>query len=202
MSGRRSAAGRFGILVVGYTDGLMLDSVETYAAQPHTLRRAIAFIHENAHLDIGLSDIAAAIGVTPRSVQYTFRRHLGTTPLEYLRRVRLDRAHRDLQAADPAVDTVMEIAGRWRFGHPGRFSMAYKEAFGTPPSRTLRAVEPSVQLIQGVRAISRGKKPSRVKKPGCQPCSPRHSSGRPSGAWAAACGFGHGEPISLTPNNS
>jgi transcriptional regulator GlxA family with amidase domain len=116
----------------------MRSHVETTVAQPQTLRRAIEFIHENAHRDIGLSDIAAALNVTPRSVQYTFRRHLGTTPLEYLRRVRLDRAHRDLQAADPAVDTVMEIAGRWRFGHPGRFSMAYKEAFGRPPSRTLR----------------------------------------------------------------
>src|SRR6478752_7784029 len=117
----------------------MRDSVEMRAAQPRTLRRAIVFIHENAHRDIGLRDIAAAISVTPRSVQYTFRRHLGTTPLVYLRRVRLDRAHRDLQAADPAVDTVMAIAGRWRFGHPGRFSIAYKEAFGTPPSQTLRA---------------------------------------------------------------
>jgi len=97
------------------------------------------FIHDNAHLDIGVSDIAAAIGVTPRSVQYTFRRHLGATPLQYLRRVRLDRAHRDLQAADPAVDTVTEIAGRWRFSHPGRFSRAYKQAFGTAPSATLRA---------------------------------------------------------------
>src|SRR5690242_19839007 len=112
--------------------------LETAAAKPETLRRAMAFINDNAHLDIGLSDIAAAINVTPRSVQYTFRRHLGTTPLEYLRRVRLDRAHRDLQAADPAVDTVMAIAGRWRFGHPGRFSIAYRETFGTPPSRTLR----------------------------------------------------------------
>jgi transcriptional regulator GlxA family with amidase domain len=138
VSGEGSAAGRFGILVVGYTDGLMRSPAETSAAQPQTLRRAIAFIHENAHRDIGVSDIAGAINVTPRSVQYTFRRHLGTTPLEYLRRVRLDRAHRDLQAADPAVDTVMEIAGRWRFGHPGRFSIAYREAFGTPPSRTLR----------------------------------------------------------------
>jgi len=117
----------------------MRKNAETFAAQPQTLRRAIAFIEENAHLDIRLADIAAAIGVTPRTVQYTFRRHLGTTPLEYLRRVRLYRAHHDLQAADPSVDTVMEIAGRWRFGHPGRFSMAYKEAFGTPPSRTLRA---------------------------------------------------------------
>src|ERR1700751_2136813 len=117
----------------------MRTHVENRAAQPRTLRRAIAFIHENAHHDIGLSDIAAAIHVTPRSVQYTFRRHLGTTPLKNLRRVRLDRAHRDLQAPDPAVDTVMAIAGRWQFGHPGRFSIAYKEAFGTPPSRTLRA---------------------------------------------------------------
>jgi transcriptional regulator GlxA family with amidase domain len=117
----------------------MLNDVEKPAAQPQTLRRAIAFIQGNADQDIGLSDIAAAINVTPRSVQYMFRRHLGTTPLEYLRRVRLDRAHRDLQAADPAVDTVMAIAGRWRFSHPGRFSIAYREAFGHPPSRTLRA---------------------------------------------------------------
>ena len=117
----------------------MRNKAETFAAQPQSLRRAIAFIDDNAHLDIQLIDIAAAIGVTPRTVQYTFRRHLGTTPLEYLRRVRLHRAHHDLQVADPAVDTVMAIAGRWRFSHPGRFSMAYKKAFGHPPSRTLRA---------------------------------------------------------------
>ncbi|GAC1402785.1 MAG: hypothetical protein NVSMB60_19620 [Mycobacterium sp.] len=125
--------------MAGYIGGLMRYRPETTAAQPETLRRALAFMHQNAHLDIGLSDIAAAIGVTPRTVQYMFRRHLGTTPLEYLRRVRLDRAHRDLQAANPAVDTVMEIAGRWRFSHAGRFSIAYKQAFGLPPSRTLRA---------------------------------------------------------------
>ena len=116
----------------------MRNNAETIAAQPQTLRRAIAFIEGNAHLDIRLTDIAAAIGVTPRTLQYTFRRHVGATPLGYLRRVRLQRAHRDLQAADPNVDTVMAIADRWRFGHPGRFSRAYKEAFGTSPSLTLR----------------------------------------------------------------
>jgi transcriptional regulator GlxA family with amidase domain len=139
VSGLASAVGRFGISVLGYTDGLVPNPAETFAAQPQTLRRAIAFIGDNAHRDIGLGDIATAICVTGRSVQYTFRRHLGTTPLQYLRRVRLDRAHRDLEAADPAVDMVMKIACRWRFGHPGRFSKAYKQAFGTAPSRTLRA---------------------------------------------------------------
>src|SRR3954466_587721 len=105
---------------------------------PPILRNAVAFIQENADADIGLEDIAAAVNVSPRSVQYAFRRNLGTTPLEYLRRVRLDRAHRDLKAADPSVDTVTAIAYRWGFAHAGRFSIAYREAFGMPPSRTLR----------------------------------------------------------------
>lgn len=116
----------------------MRNHAETSTAQPPLLQRAIAFIHDNAHREITLSDIAAAVNVTPRSVQYTFRRHLGTTPLEYLRRVRLDRAHRDLEVADPAVDTVTAIAGRWGFSHAGRFSSLYKKTFGRPPSRTLR----------------------------------------------------------------
>jgi transcriptional regulator GlxA family with amidase domain len=123
---------------VGVFDWLMLNHIEFPVPQPPMLRRATTFIHDNAHSDIGLADIAAALGVTPRSVQYMFRRHLGTTPLEYLRRVRLDRAHRDLKAADPSVDTVTAIAGRWGFSHPGRFSVAYKQLFGTPPSQTLR----------------------------------------------------------------
>lgn len=102
----------------------------------------MSFIHENADGDIGLAEIAAAANLTPRAVQYMFRRHLGVTPMEYLRRVRLDLAHRDLQAANPAVDTVNSIAGRWGFAHAGRFSVAYRRAYGMPPSATLRMNRP------------------------------------------------------------
>ena len=118
--------------------GDMPNHVDQVAAQPPLLRRAIAFIQDNADGDIAITDIAAAANVTPRSIQYMFRRHLSTTPLEYLRRVRLDRAHRDLLKADPAVDTVTAIAGRWGFTHAGRFSVEYKRVYGTSPSRTLR----------------------------------------------------------------
>jgi transcriptional regulator GlxA family with amidase domain len=120
-------------------DEMPSNKVDPSTEQPVLLRRAIAFIHDNAHRDITLSDIAASVNVTPRSVQYTFRRHVGSTPLEYLRSLRLNRAHRELQAADPSVDTVMAIAGRWGFGHAGRFSSMYKRTFGTSPSRTLRS---------------------------------------------------------------
>ncbi|WP_229884949.1 MULTISPECIES: helix-turn-helix transcriptional regulator [Streptomyces] len=104
-----------------------------------TLQRAIGFIEANAHLDITLADIAASIPVSPRAVQYAFARHAGTTPLAYLRGVRLARVHEELASAMPGQSTVTETAARWGFAHPGRFAAAYRDAYGTSPSRTLAA---------------------------------------------------------------
>jgi AraC-like DNA-binding protein len=68
-----------------------------------TLRRAMAFIEAHADQDISIADIARASNVSTRAVQLAFRRHLDTTPTAYLRRVRLDHAHRDLRNAAAAV---------------------------------------------------------------------------------------------------
>jgi AraC-like DNA-binding protein len=108
-------------------------------AHPQTLRRAVAFIEEHAHQNISAADIAAAACVTTRAVQIAFRRYLDTTPLEYLRRVRLDRAHHELLAADPARDSVTAVAYRWGFSSPSRFAARYRQAYGVPPGRTLRS---------------------------------------------------------------
>jgi transcriptional regulator GlxA family with amidase domain len=75
-----------------------------------------------------------------RALQYAFARHYGLSPTRYLRRVRLERAHRDLQAADPTQgDTVAAIAAAWGFATPSRFAAMYRETYGYPPSHTLRA---------------------------------------------------------------
>jgi AraC-like DNA-binding protein len=108
-------------------------------ASPATLRRAIAFIDEHAHDDIAGAEIAAAAGVTIRALQLAFRRHLNTTPLGYLRRVRLDYAHRELAAADPQHESVTAVAFRWGFANSGRFAAYYRQAYGVLPSRTLRS---------------------------------------------------------------
>jgi AraC-like DNA-binding protein len=109
-------------------------------AMPGTIRRAVEFIEANAAEPISISDMAAAANVTPRALQYGFARHLDCTPMGYLRRVRLEHAHRDLQAADPAAgQAVAEIARRWGFGNPGRFAAAYRDVYDVSPSHTLRA---------------------------------------------------------------
>lgn len=111
---------------------------DRHDAHPDTLRRAIAFIDEHAHRDIAVADVAAAIHVSIRTVQAAFRRHLDTTPMSYLRRVRLAHAHADLMAADPTTDiTVTAVAARWGFFQLGRFAAAYRAAYGCPPHQTL-----------------------------------------------------------------
>ncbi|GFG63066.1 hypothetical protein MKUB_05560 [Mycobacterium kubicae] len=108
------------------------------AAKPVLLRRAMAYIDENARIDISLGDIADHIYVTPRALQYMFRQHLDCTPMEYLRRIRLDQAHRELAASNRAHGTVKQIANRWGFAHVGRFAVYYRETYGQSPHATLR----------------------------------------------------------------
>ena len=108
------------------------------AAAPAIVRRAIDFIEANAHKDIGIADIAASMHLTPRSVQYIFRRHLDTTPTDFLRGVRLARAREDLLQADRATSTVAAISARWGFAHTGRFAVQYRQTFGESPHQTLR----------------------------------------------------------------
>ncbi|RZU53964.1 AraC-like DNA-binding protein [Krasilnikovia cinnamomea] len=110
------------------------------AATPATVRRAMAFIDARAEHPITLTDIAAAVGVVPRTLQYAFRRHRDITPLGYLRQVRLARAHEQLLAAEPGDGTtVAAVAARWGFARPHRFATAYRQAYDQPPAQTLRS---------------------------------------------------------------
>jgi transcriptional regulator GlxA family with amidase domain len=72
-------------------------------------------------------------------LQHAFARHRDNTPTGYLRRVRLERAHRELQAADPADGTTVgSVAARWGFTSPGRFATQYRDIYRVLPSHTLR----------------------------------------------------------------
>jgi len=106
-------------------------------ASTATVRRATAFVDEQAGRDITVPDIAAAACVTVRALQMAFRRELDTTPMAYLRTVRLARAHRQLVDADLGQVTVTSVAYRWGFSSASRFSAYYRETYGVSPKQTL-----------------------------------------------------------------
>lgn len=105
---------------------------------PRALQTAMSFIHRHAGMNIGVKDVAAVVHLTPRAVQYLFRQQLDTTPTEYLRRVRLHRAHQDLISGDRSSTTVSEIAQRWGFAHTGRFAVLYRQTYGESPHTALK----------------------------------------------------------------
>jgi AraC-like DNA-binding protein len=108
-------------------------------AHPAALRRALAHIDDHADRPLTVAQIAEAAHISVRALQYAFRRHLDTTPLAYLRQVRLAHAHAELAAADPESGaTVTDIAARWGFYHPGRFATLYRHTYDRSPRRTLR----------------------------------------------------------------
>ena len=107
-------------------------------ATPVTVRRAVAYMEANPDLEIGVVDVARVAHVSVRALQIAFRRHLDTTPMAYLRRVRMDRVYADLAAADPARTTVTAVTARWGFNAVGRFSADYRNTYGEYPRDTLR----------------------------------------------------------------
>ncbi|RRQ29188.1 helix-turn-helix domain-containing protein [Rhodococcus sp. Eu-32] len=111
---------------------------DRHDSTPALLRKAIAFIDDNAEREISLVAIAESIHVSPRALQYMFRKHLDTTPTEYLRRVRLHQAHLALVAGDRMKTTVGRVAADWGFSHLGRFAIYYRKHYGVSPHQTLR----------------------------------------------------------------
>lgn len=105
---------------------------------PRPIERAAELIEAHAHEPLAVDDIAYAVGIGARSLQDGFRRYYDTTPMAFLRDIRLQRARTELMQADPTTATVTEIAVRWGFLHPGRFSVVYRRRFGETPSQTLR----------------------------------------------------------------
>lgn len=85
-----------------------------------------------------VAELAREVATSVRSLQEEFRRTLDTTPMAYLRQLRLEKVRQELAAAEPGTVSVTQVATRWGFVHLGRFAAAYSRAFGERPSTTLR----------------------------------------------------------------
>ncbi|MGW4354558.1 AraC family transcriptional regulator [Nocardia sp. NPDC004582] len=104
-----------------------------------SVSRAVDFIHDHLDQPLSLSGVAAAAGVSARSLQRDFQDCYGLSPTAYIQQTRLSRVHDELRTATPgAGTTVTETALRWGFTHGPRFAEAYRRHYGVAPSVTLR----------------------------------------------------------------
>jgi AraC-like DNA-binding protein len=114
-------------------------ALEAVATQPITwhVRRARDYVHHHIAEIRSVSDIAASIGVTTRTLQTGFRKTFNMTPAAYIRRTRVEALHQALLSADgsQSVTDLMQAVGIVNFG---RYAHYYRQQIGEAPSNTLR----------------------------------------------------------------
>jgi AraC-like DNA-binding protein len=108
----------------------------TPSVTPACVRRAEEYLAANVGEAITLQDLVAAVGVPARSLQVAFKKYRSTTPMAFLRQLRLESARRRLLDAHVEY-TVVDVARELGLGNPGRFAVEYKRRFGESPSQTL-----------------------------------------------------------------
>jgi AraC-like DNA-binding protein len=113
---------------------------------PGLVRRAERYMIENAEAPITVSDVAAELGVSLRSLQAGFRQWRATTPNLFLRQTRLQLVRDELRRMGGETN-VTAVAMRYGFSHLGRFSADYQSLFGERPSITARRGRSSLLIV-------------------------------------------------------
>jgi AraC-like DNA-binding protein/tetratricopeptide (TPR) repeat protein len=108
---------------------------------PRDLRRAIDHFRANLHRSVPLSELAAQVGVSERTLRDHFQRFLALSPSSYGLRLRLNAVRRELQRP-LGSGSIAEAALRYGFSHMGRFSQQYRRLFEEAPSTTRRGLAP------------------------------------------------------------
>lgn len=105
------------------------------AVVPAYVRRAEDFMTSFCTQPIRMAEIAAAAGCSVRTLGAAFRSFRDTTPLQSLHAIRLEQARAAL-GREEAGASVAQVARRFGFTNPGRFTAAYRRRFGLAPSET------------------------------------------------------------------
>lgn len=103
------------------------------------VERARSYMETHIDKPISIADLCIGLGVSRRTLQYSFQDVLDMNPVKYLRAIRLNAVRRALKLSNPNLhNTIADIAASWGFWHLSRFSTEYKGMFGELPSETLK----------------------------------------------------------------
>ena len=100
------------------------------------VRQAMAYIHEHYSSPVSRQDIAQHINISEDYLTFCFRQEMGTTPIKYLQRYRVNQAKLLLK---DSPKTITEIAMDVGFSDSGYFSRIFHRETGTSPDQFRRS---------------------------------------------------------------
>ena len=93
--------------------------------------KVIDYLHQNLDKPILTAELAKMAGMSVSHFDRNFRTAFGSSPIQYLLRIRIESALRLLNESDK---TITEIAHACGFHEHAHFSRSFKKQMGIPPS--------------------------------------------------------------------
>jgi AraC-like DNA-binding protein len=118
------------------------ESLRACSTAPRGVAMAIRFMQRNLARPLATGEIAAASGMSERSLRRQFQRFTGQSPIAFHRDLRLEAARHTLCANHTKAD-ITTAAGMHGFSHLSHFTGQYRRRYGELPSATLRAFHES-----------------------------------------------------------
>lgn len=112
--------------------GGMLRSLIRRDSNASAIARAIGHIRGDIRSPIAVPDLARRVGMSTSAFHKHFKTVTSTTPLQYLKELRLLEAREILRAGGTSVTTAAYDVG---YESPSQFSREYARKFGVPPSQ-------------------------------------------------------------------
>jgi AraC family transcriptional regulator len=119
------------------------------------LGQAIDFLHAHFRESVNLGDLARYLGLHPVYLARAFRRQLGSSVGDYVRKLRIEYACKRLVESDEPVTFVAHSAGFYDQSH---FCREFRRQIGTSPTAYRRSAArkqsgaPSIYRVSGVQA--------------------------------------------------
>ena len=115
----------------------LMVQISRYLASPFStelssapLRAAVSFARQNFRSSPGVDEMARRAGVGARQLRQLFARHLGESPMEFVRRLKVEHGIGLLRSTDRSIK---EISFECGFRSPQYFSRAFKQLTGLSP---------------------------------------------------------------------
>lgn len=111
-------------------------STDVLSIEDDAVAESVRYIREHAAEPIGVDDVLGHVTMSRRNLERRFKRSMGRSLLEEIRRVRLGRACDLLRETDLDMARIARRAG---FASQVRFSTVFREQFGQTPTEYRRA---------------------------------------------------------------
>lgn len=110
-------------------------STEVLAINDPEVAAALHFMRENVHKGIGVADVIRHLPLARRTLEKKFHQLLQRSPLEEIRRLRIEQAKSCLARSDLRIP---EIALSCGFADARRFATVFRQQVGCPPTQYRR----------------------------------------------------------------